>query len=251
MVKIVIVEDESIVAKDIKNRLNKLGYAVSAMVVSGKEAIQKVEKTQPDLVLMDIVLKGEIDGIEAAEIIWKKFHVPIVYVTAYTDSEVMERAKTTEPYGYLLKPLDTRELLVTIEMALYKHKMEKKLREREQWLITTLKSIGDAVITTDTRGIITFMNPVAEILTGWTQEEAAGKSVSDVFHIIDEESRKEHENPFGKIAKAGKTINLASNTILVAKDGTERAVADSGAPIRDESGTFLGIVLVFRAVEKK
>lgn len=251
MVQILVVEDESVVAKDIRNRLQKLGYTVTAVVSSGKDALQKMGEMHPDLVLMDIVLKGDIDGIEAAGIIRDQFHTPVVYVTAYADNKIMERAKTTEPYGYLLKPLDNRELLMTIEMALYKHKMERKLREREQWLTTTLKSIGDGVITTDTEGVITFMNPTAETLTGCTYKAAQRKMVTEVFHIIDEKTQMLCENPFEKIMKTGEKTESVTNAILAAKNGTKRIIACNGAPIRDEDGIVLGTVLVFREVSGK
>ncbi|MBU7046712.1 MAG: response regulator, partial [Theionarchaea archaeon] len=249
MVKIVIVEDESIVAKDIKKRLQNLGYTVSAVVSSGEEALE-VAEGNPDLYLMDIVLRGEIDGITAAEHLRTQFGIPVIYVTAYADEKTLGRAKMTEPYGYILKPFEDRELHTAIEMALYKHEMEKKLRESQQWLSTTLKSIGDAVIATDTEGVITFMNPVAEALTGWNQKEAVGTFLSEVFHVISEETRKRCENPFEKIMKTGKATDLANNTILVAKDGTELFIADSGAPIRDENH-ILGTVLIFRDTTEK
>lgn len=245
MVRILIVEDESIVAKDIKKRLQNLGYSVSAVASSGEEAVEKA-RDHPDLVLMDIVLRGDMDGIAAAERISSEVGIPVVYVTAYADEKTLQRAKTTEPYGYILKPFEDRELHTTIEMALYKHEMEKRVRESEQWLATTLKSIGDAVIATDTHGVITFMNPVAELLTGWRQKDAVGRQLSDVFCIVNEETREVCENPFEKIVKKGKVTTLQDDTILIAKDGTERLIADSGAPIQDESHTISGTVLVFR-----
>lgn len=251
MVKIQIVEDERIVAEDIQRSLKRLGYTVSSVVSSGKEAIQKTEEENPDLVLMDIVLKGPMDGIEAAEQINSRFHVPVVYLTAHADEKKLQRAKVTEPYGYILKPFDDKELHTTIEMALYKNKMEKKVKESEKWLATTLRSIGDGVIATDMKGSVTFMNPVAEALTGWTQEEAAGKPLEEIFHIINEETRMPCENPSEKIVKTGKIIGLANNTVLVAKDGTERRIADSGAPICGDDHTILGTVLVFRDVTEK
>ncbi|MBU7029832.1 MAG: response regulator [Theionarchaea archaeon] len=249
MVSVLIVEDESIVAKDIRKRLQNLGYTVSAIASSGKEALQKA-KDNPDVVLMDIVLKGDMDGIEAAEHI-RTGGIPVIYVTAYADDKTLQRAKITEPYGYILKPFEDRELHTVIEMALYKHEMEKKLRESQQWLATTLKSIGDGVVATDTRGLITFMNPVAENLTGWAQQEAVGNLLKDVFTIIDEETREGCENPFEKILEAGRIIDLSNNTILVAKDGTERIVTITGAPIRDETYNTLGTVLVFNDVTEK
>jgi CheY-like chemotaxis protein len=145
---ILIVEDDGIVAIDIENSLKKLGFSVIAMVPSGEEALEKVAEYKPDLVLMDIVLKGEMNGTEAAKQIRSQFNIPIVYLSAYAEEEILERAKVTEPFGYIIKPFEDRELNTAIEMALYKHKMEKRLKESEEWLSTTLKSIGDAVIVT-------------------------------------------------------------------------------------------------------
>ncbi|MBU7026550.1 MAG: response regulator, partial [Theionarchaea archaeon] len=250
MKRIMIVEDERIVAEDIRRSLENLGYTVSAMVSSGEEAIEKAEDN-PDLVLMDIVLRGDMDGIETAQQLKSQFNIPVVYLTAYADDKKLQRAIVTEPYGYLLKPFEDRELHTAIEMALYKHEMEKKVRESQQWLATTLKSIGDGVIATDTEGLVTFMNPVAEVLTGWNQKEAAGKPLKDVFYIINEETRERCENPFEKILETGGIVGLANNTVLVAKDGTEKPIADSGAPIRDETHTILGTVLVFRDITEK
>lgn len=167
--KIMIVEDDRIVAEDIQASLKKLGYAVSATVSFGEEAIKKAKEDNPDLVLMDIVLSGEMNGTEAADQICFQFNIPIVYLTAYTDEQVMEKAKITEPYGYIIKPFEDRELKIALEIALYKHRMEKKLKESEAWFSATLKSIGDAVISTDSKGYVNFMNPVAESLTGWSQ----------------------------------------------------------------------------------
>lgn len=246
---ILVVEDERIVAEDIRRSLENLGYAVTAVVSSGEEALQKAAEENPDLVLMDIVLKGDMDGIEAAQVMNSRFNIPVVYLTAYADDRRLQRAMVTGPYGYILKPFEDRELRTTIEMALYKYNMENKLKESEQWLATTLKSIGDGVITTNTEGIVTFMNPVAETLTGWTQEEAVGNPLSEVFHIINEETRECCENPFEKI-KTGLVVGLANNTVLVARDGTERLIADSGAPISDDHA-ILGSVLVFRDVTEK
>ncbi len=251
MARILVVEDESIVAEDMRRSLENMGYSVSAVVASGEEAIMKAREENPDLILMDIVLKGDMDGIEAAHHISSQLCIPVVYLTAYADDTKLQRALITEPYGYILKPFEEKELHSTIEMALYKHKMEKKLRESEQWLSTTLKSIGDGVIATDTAEIITFMNFVAEKLTGWSREEAVGRRLSEVFNIINEETRVRCENPFEKIIKTGGIVGLANNTVLVAKDGTERLIADSGAPICDEAHRILGTVLVFRDITEK
>jgi PAS domain S-box-containing protein len=249
--EILIVEDDGIVAKDIQNRLKSLGFGASTMVPSGEEAIIEVGEKAPDLVLMDIMLKGEMNGTEAAEQIRSQFNIPVVYLTAYTDEEVLNKAKVTEPFGYIIKPFEDRELNAAIEIALYKHRMEKRLKESEQWLSTTLMSIGDAVIATEKNGHVVFMNYVAELLTGWKQKEAMGRPLEDVFNIINEETRKEVENPVNKVIREGKIVGLANHTMLIAKDGTELAIDDSGSPIIDERGDIIGIVLVFRDVGEK
>ncbi len=129
---IMLVEDEIIVAADVKNRLENMGYVVLGIFDTGEEAIQKAGELKPDMVLMDIVLKGEMDGIDAAQKIRELFDIPLIYLTAYSDKKTLERAKVTEPFGYVLKPFEDREIQSAIEMALYKHQMEKKLKESEE-----------------------------------------------------------------------------------------------------------------------
>ncbi len=186
--RLLVVEDESIVAKDIQNRLRNLGYDVPTVVAYGDKAVEKVAELHPDLVLMDIFLKGDMDGIQAAEQIRTRYDIPVIFLTAFADPKTLQRAKITEPFGYILKPFEERELLTAIEMALYKHGMEKKLKDSERWLSTTLKSIDDAIIATDTAGKIMLMNPVAEALTGWKEAESLGKDISGVFCIVDEKT---------------------------------------------------------------
>lgn len=132
--KVLIVEDEDFFAKTIQDTLMHLGVGVSGVVSTGEDAVRMTEETRPDLVLMDIVLKGEMDGVEAAEQIHERFDIPVIYLTGLTGDELTERAKTTGPFGYILKPFQERELHVVIELALYKHETEKKLMERDKEL---------------------------------------------------------------------------------------------------------------------
>ncbi|MEG5000832.1 hybrid sensor histidine kinase/response regulator [Microcoleus sp. B4-D4] len=129
VIKILVVEDEVIVAEDIAGRLKKLGYIVTATVVSGEEALEKVAEERPDLVLMDIVLKGNMDGITTAEQIRTKVDVPTVFLTAYADEKTLQRAKLTNPFGYIIKPFQQHDLRVAIEIALHRHEIEAKMRE--------------------------------------------------------------------------------------------------------------------------
>ena len=127
--KILVVEDESIVAEDLRRSLEKMEYTVTGIVYSGEDAIKKAGETRPDLVLMDIMLQGKMDGIEAAGKIRSDFDIPVVYLTAYGDESIQERAKITEPFGYIIKPFKERELKINIEIGLYKHHIEKQLKK--------------------------------------------------------------------------------------------------------------------------
>ena len=133
--KILVVEDESIVAKDIQNSLKKLGYIVPTVVASGEKAIEEVEQTRPDLILMDIMLKGDMSGIEVANIIRERFDIPVIFLTAYADDNTLAKAKLAEPYGYIIKPFKEKELQTTIEMGVYKHEKDSQVK-RERDLIS-------------------------------------------------------------------------------------------------------------------
>lgn len=248
--KILIVEDETIVAIDIQERLKSLGYTVVGRASSAEAAVKKAKEERPDLVLMDILLKGNGDGIEAAREIRERFDIPVIYLTAYGDPKTLDRAKVTEPLGYILKPFEERELNITIEMALYKHQMEQKLREREAWLQTTLQSIGDAVIATDRKGDVVFMNSAAESLTGWTQEEALDKDLREVFRLLDA-SHSPLENLVEKVLQEGKTLHLTSPGLLLTRKGAKIPIDDAAAPIADNEGNRIGVVLVFRDITER
>jgi two-component system, cell cycle sensor histidine kinase and response regulator CckA len=229
---ILVVEDEQIVAKDIAARLQRRGYLVVGIASTAQEAIEGTGTHRPDLVLMDIMLKGDVDGIAAADQIRDLYDIPVVYLTAFADDQTLARAKVTDAFGYILKPFEERELTITIDMALYKHRMETRLRESERWLGTTLRSIGDGIIAADTTGAITFLNAVAEDLTGWRTEEATRRQLSEVFHTA-------FENVEGR---------PGGPTVLVSKEGKHIPIEESAAPIKDGRGQTKGIVVVFRDV---
>lgn len=249
--QILIVEDERIVAEDILLSVQRLGYTVCAIAHSGKAAILKTEEMHPDLVLMDIMLEGDMDGIETASVIHSRFDIPIVYLTAHADTSTLERAKLTEPFGYILKPFEDKDLRTTLEMVLYKHKMEIKLAENERWLSTTLNSIGDAVIATDTRGNVTFMNPIAQELTGWTQDEAMNKHLPNVFIRMNNENNNPKECPVSKVLLTGVGTETVNDTTLKAKDGAQHPIEYRCTPIKFENGKIEGTVLVFQDVTER
>ncbi|MBF0564168.1 MAG: response regulator [Nitrospirae bacterium] len=250
--QILVVEDEIIIAKDIQRSLENLGYDVTAAVASGEEALKKILVKKPDLVLMDIMLQGEIDGIETANEIRSEYDIPVIYLSAYADEKMLERAKISEPFGYMLKPFEDRELLTNIEMALYKHKLERRLRENEEWLSTTLNSIGDAVVATDVNLCINFMNPVARQFTGWQLNDARGKHLREVFNVVDAwkiDLLEDHSTLFATFHRTNK-IELRGLE-LISLNGQAMLINGCIAPIKDYKGNITGVVLAFQNITER
>lgn len=246
--KILIVEDEIIVAADLENKLKRNGYEIVGIASQGMVAVEMALRDKPQLILMDIQLKGSMDGIETAEVIQSRYDVPIVYLTAHSDSATLSRAKLSGPLGYILKPFDDRELVIQVELAIYKHQTNKQLHDQREWLRVTLSSIGEAVIATNAEGSVTFINPVAESLTGWSESLAKGKSLNEIFHVINEITQEPLTNPMENLLNTGKISSPASRWMLLGDKGTKISVRISGAPIVDKQDHFQGIVLVFRDI---
>jgi PAS domain S-box-containing protein len=244
-VKILVVEDEVIVARTIASQLNQLGYIVIGTASSGKAAIAKAIETSPELVFMDIILKGEIDGITTASYIREHLDIPVIFLTAYGDDNTIERAKITQPLGYIVKPFTSKDLRISIEMGLMKHRLERDIRENRDRLATLLNSISDAVIATDEFGNVTFMNPAAEEITGWHQADAIGNEVSQIFNIIDEVTENVLENPVTKVLREQKVVYLDEYTSLITKDGRRVPIGDSASPIMGLPNKINGVVIVF------
>ncbi|MCX7021436.1 MAG: PAS domain S-box protein [bacterium] len=180
--KVLVVEDEIIVARDIENRLNNLGYTVVGLASTGKEAVRSALDTIPDLVLMDIMLKGEMDGIQAAERINRELDIPIVYLTAYADETTLERAKITGPFGYIIKPFEQRGLHTTIETALYKHELEKKLKVSEERYRTLQENLPIGIFRATPDGSLVFVNPSMVQMFGYASaDEIMEKRVNDLY----------------------------------------------------------------------
>jgi PAS domain S-box-containing protein len=244
---ILIVEDERVVAKELQRSLSTLGYSVPETAASADDAIRLASLIRPDLVLMDIQIKGDKDGIQAVEILRARFDVPVIFLTAYADEATLARAKITEPHGYLVKPVKDADLLSAIEVVLYKHELERRLADRERWFSTTLRAIGDAVIATDTAGEVTFMNLAAERLTGRREDHAVGRSLAEIVSVVDEQTREPLGNPIELALKGGKVVPLPGRAALASGTG-ERPIDGLASPIVDDKGRLLGAVLVFRDV---
>lgn len=243
--RIMIVEDETIVALDIKGRLNMLGYEVVAQATNGQDALRAASEHSPDLILMDIMIDGDMDGIATAEAIQEKQFVPVVYLTAYADDDTLARAKTTGPFGYIIKPFEDRELKLTIEMALYKHRMEQRLYESERWMASTLGSISDAVLSADKNGKVLYINPAAERLLGWSIEEARGKDVSEVFKVLDLDTGVTLSHPVDGVTMRTVPDGSQREMLLVTARGEEVPVTGSISPIINDQGSTAGVVVVY------
>lgn len=245
--RILIVEDEKIIALYLKRRLLDFGYEIIGVIPTGENAIEVAQKEAPDLILMDIMLKGEVDGIDAATQIRHSLDIPVVFLTSYSDPDTLERAKQAEPFGYILKPFKEQELLTTIEIVLYKHGIERKLHEQEQWMSAILKGIGDGIITIDTENRVYFMNPIAERLTGYRESEVKGKQIEQAFHFFDELSDSLIPTPV--LLESDKTFPaLLHNILLQTAHGGRIPIEGSVAHISKRNGTVLGKVIAFRDV---
>lgn len=249
--KLLIVEDEKIIALDLQKRLEKFKYQVVGLATSGEEAIEKAHELLPDIILMDIMLNGQIDGIEAATRINKKLHIPVIFLTAYADEKTLERAKVAEPFGYILKPFKEKELNTTIDIALYKHRIDKELKKQERWSSAILHSIGDGIIATDRENRITFMNPVAELITGWEEKSVCGQPIYEILPVFEEKSK--NKLVFPEISDNGKEASekLIKNSVLLNRKNEMVPVEGSIATIRDRNGIIEGQVIAMRDISEK
>jgi PAS domain S-box-containing protein len=183
--RILIVEDEAIIAMDLKAHLTRMGYSVAAVAATGEQALRLASELQPDLVLMDIVLKGAWDGVHTAEKLREGLQLPVIYLTAHSDEQTLQRAKLTGPFGYIIKPFEDRELRTAIEMGLYRHNMEARLRASEARFRAYIENASDIIITTDADGVIVYASPSVERVLGYAPVSLAGQNALGFMHEED------------------------------------------------------------------
>ncbi len=248
--RILIAEDEALVAADLGRCLAEMGYAIAGIVDTGEAAVSQTLALKPDLVLMDIRLKGQLDGIEAAGQIRTAYRPPppVVFLTAYVDEDTLARAGYCDPFAYVVKPFDPRALRAAVQTAIYRHHAELRIRKLERLLATTLRSLGDGVIATDKDGLVNYINPMGEALTGWTLFEALGQPLDQVFRAIRAQDRQPIPDPAQRAVREGKMIELNHDTLLLRRDGQETPIDENTSPIRDDEGRITGAVLVIRDV---
>jgi PAS domain S-box-containing protein len=253
-VKILIVEDEILIAEEIRDRLTRLGAQIVDVVDTGSAAREAAERLRPDLVLMDIRLKGAMTGIEAAEPIRRDLRIPVVFLTAHSDWETVLRAKRSDPFGYVLKPFQEEDLVTTVQVALHRHTLERQLAESERRFEATLSSIGEGVIAADAGGRVTFLNSVAETLTQWQLAEAEGRPIEEVFSLsVPRRIETASVNPALQALRQRKVVQTLGSVSLRARDGRSTPVDVSAAPIvlRTDERKVIGTVVAFRDISDR
>ncbi|WP_312488436.1 two-component system response regulator [Massilia timonae] len=232
---LLVVEDEAVVAMDIAGQLRDMGYRVCGCVDNGRDAIARARADRPDLVLMDVVLRGDMDGIAAAAAIGAELQIPILFLTAYSDDQTVDRAAGAMPYGYLTKPFQGRELRAVIEVALRKAEVERALRDKERWLSSVLHEVGDAVIALDADGLVGLANPAAESLLG--TEILRGRSAAEVVRLEDDTG--------GTVRLAHHDCTARSGAAMLVTGAGQRIPVDySAGPICDERSHPMGTAIV-------
>ncbi|MGA1867410.1 MAG: PAS domain S-box protein [bacterium] len=234
--RIMLVEDSAIVLRDLHNSLVNLGYHISSAVTSAEEAIENAYKERPDLIIMDILLGGEMTGIEAAVEIRNHLHIPVIFLSAYDDSKMLDEAKITEPYGYLLKPFSERELHIAIDMALYKVKMEETLRRTQERYKALFDRSSDMVYIHDFKGKFLDANRTTLDLLGYAQKEIRSlnftslltkdqvKKAFKIFREVQNTGRQEKLTEFRLKTKKGAYLYVETVASLIYNDGEPYAI---------------------------
>jgi diguanylate cyclase (GGDEF)-like protein/PAS domain S-box-containing protein len=246
--RILIAEDDADDLLELTRRLERLGHSVIA-VGSGEGAIEAAGAELPALALLSVRLGGAVGGPAAAEYLAARWRVPVLLLES--GAEAGEPTSSAPPFGLLRKPVPERELWLAIELALHRHQLELTLGEVERWLASSLTGAGDAVIATDLQGGVSFLNPAAEAMTGWSKIEAVGRAADTILPIIDGATRQRLESPLARVLRAGVALEFGPDTRLVRRDGSELPIEYGAAPIRDERGVVTGAVLVCRDVGER
>jgi two-component system cell cycle sensor histidine kinase/response regulator CckA len=239
--KILIVEDEQVVAMDVEAQLLTLGYEVVGLVGNGEEALSLAEETCPDLILMDIQLQGQLDGVVTANRIRQRCQTPVVFMTAFAGEETLARAREAGPYGYITKPFKIQDLQATVSVALQQYRNTREIFHEHGWLRTVLAGMSDGVIATDRGGCVKYLNPVAEGLTGWALADALGRQIEEVYPLRTEDGLPLEQCQLRRVLA---TNRPAPRQRFRLGNAVDVMVEDSAAPIHDPQGELSGAVTV-------
>lgn len=244
--KVLVVEDEAIVAMSLQDTLKKMGYTVVGIAYTGPDAIQKASETLPDVILMDIHLKGTMDGIEATEKINAMYDIPVIYLTAFSDDETIQRAMKTQSHSYLVKPINPRELYTNIEFAIYKQRVKGRTGSELENLQLTLTKIADTAIVMDLKGTIRYANPAAEALTGWKRDEIVGKNAFYLLGLTRSQNDQFNEITLQKIQNLEGVHYIPDVATLTTKGDRKKTVTLRTGVISEKDNAILGILVLIR-----
>jgi PAS domain S-box-containing protein len=246
--RILVVEDESLTAEAIGEQLHEAGCQVIAIIDNARAAIEVAVATRPDLILMDIRLKGDMDGIQAAQVIRQRVDAPVVYLTAHSDQATLERAKATSAFGFVLKPYNVEGLFVAIDLAIDRFRLEQRLEENRLTYGTILSSISDGVIATDVYGRVQFMNSVAERMTGWPIGESQGQPANVVLKFADADDHPSRQHPIAHVLSTQKAVRLDGDERVVSRHGPRVRVEGGVAPVIDSLKRLVGTAITLHDV---
>lgn len=251
--RVLIVEDEIIVAKDLQQKLINLGYLVPDIALTGDEAMSKTRTINPDIILMDIKLGGDVDGIDTATNIRKNNDVPIIFLTAYGDESTIERAKLTDPNGYMIKPFNVQELHSNIQLALHKNKLDSQLRRNQEFLFNMIQNMGEAVIATDMDYSVQFLNKNAQIILDISKKEAIGKKIASIVRLCTSDKFEEINVVPSSIKDKliSKNLTKVSNLLLTSSQGKKTIVDEIIAPVIDYDSSQTGFVFIFQDMTER
>jgi PAS domain S-box-containing protein len=245
--KLLIVEDEPIVALDLQQEVEQFGCKVIGLAESVEEALLAVEECRPDLALMDIHIVGSMDGIQAARLLRDTYHVPVVFLTSYSDELTIARAAREMPYGYLTKPFKSRELKATLQVALHKAKVDEGLRRAHEKIATTFEGMLDGVLRVSQAGEVQFMNAAAERLTGKAREQVRGLRLGEVLCL------KDNSNcPIASLEERGYSVPVEGFGLSIVQSGGKTVLVDfTIVSLDNDAGVRNGYVVTLRKAEER
>ena len=249
--RILVVEDEGVVASDIERCLEDGGFEVTGVAASADDAVEEASKVRPDLVLMDIRIQGSRDGIETGHILHQQFGVPILYLTAHGDRDTIERAKKTEPFGFLLKPFKPAELTSAVQIALDRARANKELRKREGSFFLALESIPDAVLSVDEQASVRFVNRAAAALTGWTGGEALERPITEIVTVVNDGRSCEAGPLRALLDTAAENAGAETEFRILDRNGASHWVAGRAAGMTGVDGGSIRVVILQEITKRK
>ena len=244
--KILIFEDEGVTALHLESTLNRAGYEVAAVEESADQVENLIRSTEPDLVLMDIRLRGAVDGVDAAQFVRENFGVPVVIVTAHNDQATSRRIESSGAHGVVLKPFEEREIVVAVQSALRRHRLEQALAPADTVPAPSLSAFGDCVVATDAEGRIVYMSETAEKLTGWRNIDAFEREASDVIRLSRADNGELIAHPISSALNSPESLRKEPDSILTTRSGPQVPVNHHVSPVRHEAGGILGAIVTIR-----